>query len=60
MPMVLFINKKYIPVDNITNCQTTRYLIKGRAKDVPNHIRVVQMNKNLSQGMVLVLVAYDG
>ena len=40
MPIILFTDEKYFTVDPITNSRTSRYIAKGRAKDIPDHVQV--------------------
>ena len=39
-PIILFIDEKYFTVDPISNSLTSRYIAKGRAKDIPDHVQV--------------------
>jgi transposase len=59
-PIILFTDEKYFTVDPITNSRTSRYIAKGRAKDVPDHVKSVQNTKHPAQIMMFGLVASNG
>ena len=58
-PTILFTDEKYFTVDQVASSCTSRYLTKGTAKDVADHVRVVQKSKHPSQIMVFGLVSSD-
>ena len=60
MPIIQFTDEKYFTVNPITHSCTSRYIAKGRAKDIPDHIKCVQNSKYLAKIMMLGLDASKG
>ena len=60
MPIILFTGKKYLTVDPISSSHTNRYIAKGRAKDAPDHIRLVQNTNHPAQIMMFGLASSNG
>ena len=56
-PIILFSDKKYFTVDQVSNSRTDRYITKKRSKDVPDHIKTIKKSKHPAQVMVFGLVA---
>ena len=60
MRIILFMGEKYLTVDPFSSSHTNRYIAKGRAKDAPDHIRLVQNTYHPAQIMMFGLASSNG
>ena len=60
MPVILFSDEKYFTLDPIINSRTSRFISRTKAKDAPEHIRMIKTTKHPSQIMMFGLVSSTG